>query len=91
MLGSELGDEVGGEGGRVGERLVERLGHRRQQERGVGTEDELFVPRAVPLGHQPCVGQLVEAALLEPDRERPHRLCALRRRQRGQGRGVDAA
>ncbi len=47
--------------------------------------------RAVPIGDQSCVGELVEAALLEADREGPDWLRALGGRERGQGRRVDAA
>ena len=49
------------------------------------------MPRAVALGDQPRVGELVERALLEADRERPHRLGALLRRERRQRGRVDPA
>ena len=47
--------------------------------------------RPVPLGDEPRVGALVEAALGEADRERVHRLRRLLRRERRERRGVDAA
>ena len=70
----ELRDEVGRERGRVGERLVEGLGEGGQEQRRVRPEHELAVLRPVALGDEPRVGQLVEAALLEADRERAQRL-----------------
>src|SRR5207248_10486374 len=77
VLRRELRDEVRRQRGRVGERLVERLGERRQEKRRVGTEDELPVTSAVPLGDESCVVQLVERSFLEADRERPQRLARL--------------
>ena len=91
VLGGQLRDEVGRERGRVRERLVERLGERGQEQRRVGLEHELVVVRAVALGDEPRVGELVERALLEADRERAERLGALLRGQRGQRRRVDPA
>ena len=91
MLGGQLGDEVGGQRGRVGERLVEGLDQARQELRGVRAQHQLVVVGVEPLRHHPRPVELVERALLEPDRERPHPLVAGLRRQRGQRRGVDAA
>ena len=45
----------------------------------------------VQVGHLARQLQLVEGALLEPDRERAHAVRALARRERGERRGVDAA
>ena len=47
--------------------------------------------RPVALGDAARVGELVERALLEPDRERAQRLGALLGGERGEQRGVDAA
>ena len=47
--------------------------------------------RAVALGDQTRVGELVERALLEADRERSHRLCGLLRGERCERSGVDPA
>ncbi len=91
VLGRKLRDEVGREGRRVGEGLVEGLGEGGEQERRVGLEHELPVLSAVALRHEPRVGELVEAPLLEADRERAQRLRRLLGRERREHRGVDAA
>ncbi len=91
MLRGELGHEVGGEGRRVGERLVEGVGQAREEESGIRAQHELLVARAVHLRDRARVVQLVERALLEPDRERVHRLARLLRGEGGEERRVDAA
>ena len=58
---------------------------------GVRPDDQLVVVRAVAVGHQARRSALVEAALLEADRERLHALGPFQRRKRGQERRVDAA
>src|SRR5581483_6290106 len=87
----ELGYEVRRQRRRVGERLVEGLGQRRQEERRVRPQHELLVVGRVAPRDEPHVGQLVEGALGEADRERPQRLAELLRRERGERRRVDAA
>ena len=91
VLGGQLRDQVGRQCGRVGERLVEGVGQRGQEQRRVGPQHELAVARAVALGDQARVGELVERALLEADRERPYRLCGLLRGERCERSGVDPA
>ena len=91
MLGGELRHEVRRQCRRVGERLVEGLRERGQEHGRIGMDEQLVVVRAVALGDEACVGALVEAALLEADRERVNRVRALLRRERGEHRRVDAA
>ena len=91
MPSGELGDEIGRQGGRVGERLVESRGKLRQQLGGIGAEQELVVVGPVPLRDLARVGQLVERALLEADREGLHPLGRLERCQGGQRARVDTA
>ena len=50
-----------------------------------------MVHRPVALGDEPRVGELVERALLEADRERVQRIVRLLGGERGEQRGVDAA
>ena len=45
----------------------------------------------VALGHEARLAELVERALLEPDRERAHPVAALLSRHRRERGGVDAA
>ena len=47
--------------------------------------------RGVALCDEACVAQLVEGALLEPDREGAQRVRGLLGCQCGKGRGVDSA
>jgi hypothetical protein len=89
VLGRKLGDEVGRQRRRVGERLVEGVGKGWEEERGVRAEHELAMLRAVALRHEPRIGQLVEAPLLEADRKRAHGLRCFLSGERGQHRGVD--
>ena len=81
VLRGELRDEVRRQRRGVGERLVERVGQSRQEQRRVRPEHELAVLRPVALRDEPRVGELVEAALLEADRERAQRLRAPPRRR----------
>src|SRR5206468_9200444 len=76
VLGRELRDEVRRKRGRVGERLIECLGERGEEERRVGPQDELAMLRRVPLRDEPRIGELVERALFEADRERAKGLAA---------------
>ena len=66
----ELGDEVGRNRGRVREGLVERGRQSGEELDGVRPEHELVVVGAVALGDQAREAALVEAALVEADRER---------------------
>ena len=91
MLGRELRDEIRRQRRRVGERLVERLRERGQQLARVRPHEQLVVVRRVALGDEPRVGALVEAPLLEADRERVHGLGRLLRGERGEHGRVDAA
>ena len=77
----ELGDEVGGQRRGVAEGLVEGLDQLRQQLDRVGSQDQLVVVGAVALGDQAGAVELVEAALLEADREGLQRLGGLGARQ----------
>ena len=56
-----------------------------------GRSDQLVVVGAVQLGHLAGQLQLVERALLEPDREGAHAVGALARGERGERRRVDPA
>jgi len=91
VLRGKLRDEVRRQRGRVGERLVERLGERGQEQRRVRADEQLVMVRPVALGDEPSVGALVEAPLLEADRERVHGLRRLLRCERGEHGGVDSA
>ena len=91
MACGELRDGVGGQRRAVGVGLVEGGGDLRQQLRGLRAEDRLVVVGAEALGDRPRAAQLVEAALVKADRERPQALAGLLRRERGQQPGVDAA
>src|SRR5581483_11799291 len=91
VLGGEARDEVRRQRRRVRKRLVESVRQCRQEQRRVGAQHELAVPRSVPLRDEPRVRELVERTLLEADRERPQPAARLRRRQRGQRRRVDAS
>ena len=91
VLGGEARDEVGRQRGRVGEGLVEGRSQRRQKQRRVRPHHELAMARAVQARHGAGSGELVERLLGEADRERPHGLRALLRRERGQRPRVDAA
>ena len=91
MAGGETRDEVGGDRRGVAERLVEGDGQLAEQRRPVGPQHELVVVGAVALRDETRPVALVEALLLEADRERADALAALRRGQRGERGGVDAA
>ena len=91
MLCGELGHEVGRQRRRIGERLVEGLGECRQEQLRVGPHEQLVMIRSVALGDESCLGALVEASLLEADRERVYGLGRLLRRKRRQHSRVDAA
>src|SRR5439155_16139177 len=84
VLRRQLRDEICRQRGGVGERLVESRRERREQQRRIGAQYELAVQRAVALGDPPGVGELVEGAFREPDRERVQRLGALLGGERGQ-------
>ena len=91
MLGSELRDEICRERGRVGERLVEDVRERLEEKPRLRPDEQFVMVGAVALRDAPRVGALVEAPLLEADRERVHGFCRLLRGERGQDGGVDAA
>ena len=91
VVGCEPGDEVGRERRGVRERLVEGLRQRGKELGRVGAEHELVVIGSVALGHEPGIRQLVEAPLLEADREGAKRLGDLLRRERREHRRVDPA
>ncbi len=91
MPGGELGDEVGGQRRGVAEGLVEGLDQPRQQLDRVRADDQLVMIGAVALGDEAGAGELVEALLLEPDREGAQGFLGVGAGEGCEAAGVDAA
>ena len=89
-LAGHPGHQVDAGAERVG-RLVHVVDHRRDQAEQVGLDHLLVRLHAVARGDASGVGQLVEALLLDADREGRDGLLADRRHERGDQAGIDAA
>ncbi len=87
----QLGDQVGRQRRGVAEGLVEGLDQLREELDRVGAQDDLVMLGAVALGDQPRPLELVEARLLEADREGLHRIGLLAGGERDQTGRVDPA